>query len=103
MFKDVISRAKGAPWGTTGLTSETWLLVPLERVDINTLIATQDGIYFEPLIRHTLPSYSGDLYPHVVVWKNKNYLEDGHHRAVIALLSGETWIMARVLEMSGVE
>lgn len=99
MFKDVISRAKGAPWGTTGLTTETWQAVPVEWVDITTLIATQDGIYFEPLIRHTLPSYSGDMYPHVVVWKGRNYLEDGHHRAMIALLSGEKHILARVLEV----
>lgn len=100
MFESVISRDGGAPWGTTGLTSATWLEVPVRLVLLNSLIATQPGITFEALLRPVGKSYSGDPFAHVVVWQGKNYLEDGHHRAVKAMLRGRVALLARVLEIA---
>lgn len=45
--------------------------------------------------------YSADEYPRVVVWRGEQYLEDGHHRAVLAgylltLAQGEQHMPMRV-------
>jgi Arc/MetJ family transcription regulator len=77
------------------MTSAKWLMVPTRLVRIDELIATQPGIYFHGLSaeRHV----GGDELPHVIEWDGELYLEDGHHRAVRARLSGMTHMEARVL------
>lgn len=102
MFRRVISRENGCPWGTSGKTSATWLEVPVESVRIDTLTATQDGIYFQPLIGPVATPVGGDVHPHVIVWGGENYLEDGHHRVTRAMLAGQETIEARVLVLEGV-
>lgn len=102
VFLRVISRKNGCPWGTSGKTSATWLDVPVVSVPVNTLIATQDGIFFQPLIGPVDVPVGGDVYPHVIVWGGENYLEDGHHRVVRAMLTGLETIEARVLVLEGV-
>jgi hypothetical protein len=100
VFKAVISRAGGTPWPETNMTSAKWLKVPLEPVVIEDLIATQDGVYFEPLSKdwNTAP-VGGDKYPHVISFKGELYLEDGHHRVIRDRLDGFTIITARVLTL----
>lgn len=96
MFKDIISRDNGCPWGSTGLTSKLWLHIPIHNVKIADLIATQPGIYFHGLREDTDPKYRTDPYPHVVLWNNEMYLEDGHHRVFRALLDGEATVDVRL-------
>lgn len=98
MFKAAVSRANGTPWPAPGMTSEKWLDVPIRELLIAELIATQDGVYFEPLINDLIP-IGGDPYPHVVEWCGDLYLEDGHHRVVKAILRHEPTVLARVLEV----
>src|SRR4051794_15212442 len=98
MFKGVdVSR----PWPHTGMTTEKWKQVPPFWIPISELIATQEGVKLAPLsdIKKSLRyvSHSGDFHPHVVSWRGNLYLEDGHHRAVSAAISGNTQIFARVL------
>lgn len=93
MFKGIdLSR----PWPTTGMTSAKWLSVPVRTVLIRSLILTQKGIYFEPLLEPAVP-VGGDGYPHVILWNSIQYLEDGHHRVVRAAIAGLLNIQARVL------
>ncbi len=98
MFADVISRDHGCPWGTTNQTSTTWRDIPAQPVTLNTLIATQPGILISPLLTAPTP-YAGDPLPHVISWRNRFYLEDGHHRAMRAMLNGEQTMWARVLHL----
>jgi Arc/MetJ family transcription regulator len=45
-------------------------------------------------------TFYGDLFPHVVEWEGKLYLEDGVHRALRAALQQRTTIHARVHAIS---
>lgn len=98
MFKRVISRDKGCPWGTTGLSTQTWLHVPLNWVKMSDLIATQPGIMFDGILH---PQKQVDPHPHVVVWDDEFYLEDGHHRVVRQMIQGVELLHARVLWTGG--
>jgi hypothetical protein len=102
MFAGIISRDNGAPWGTTGLTSHTWLDMPVQQFSIRDLILTQPGVYFHALTEQAAP-VGGDPYPHVVLWEGKAYLEDGHHRVMRALIAGRKTIGARVMKVEGAE
>ena len=101
MFSDIISRDNGAPWGHTGFNTQGWIVnVPVSWVRISDLIATQPGVLLEHL-KETGEhySYTGDPVPHVVIWNDKKYLEDGHHRVVRAALRGQVYVEARVFDM----
>jgi hypothetical protein len=86
------------PWGTTGLTTARWKAeVPIESVEFKKLILTQDGVYFVKLFsEHSSVEPS---YPHVVVYQNDWYLEDGHHRVARAVFKGETSMLMRVFRL----
>jgi hypothetical protein len=98
MFKHVDTTR---PYPATEMTTAKWKQVPCFWVDISDLIATQEGVNFQPLIvidramRYT--SHSGDIHPHVVSWRGNLYLEDGHHRTVGRLFDGKKTVFARVL------
>jgi hypothetical protein len=98
MFKAVISRDDGEPWGDTGMTTATWATIQPHVVRIADLIATQPGILFAPLTDDNEP-VGGDPIPHVIHWQGDYYLEDGHHRAMRALINGADTITARILEV----
>lgn len=82
------------------MTSQSWLEVPTEVVRIRDLVATQDGVYFAPLLQDVEPLF-GDPFPHVIRWRGVLYLEDGHHRVVKAALRGAVDVTARVLDVYG--
>lgn len=89
-------------WPPGGMTTRRWMLeVPVHRVPLHDLVATQDGIFLAPLIDAEVSSHCGDPYPHVRLWKGRLHLSDGHHRAVRAALNGATHIDARVLRCGG--
>jgi hypothetical protein len=98
VFKAIISRDNGEPWGETGMTSAKWLDVPTTPVRVRDLIATQPGVLLHALTEGE-PPVGGDPHPHVIDWAGSLYLEDGHHRAVRALISGNDTITARVLRV----
>lgn len=103
MFKDIVSRDHGEPWGPTGMSSYKWLSVPAREVVIRELIATQPGLYLRALMdpenAKRLP-VGGDPLPHVIEWRGELYLEDGHHRAMQAQLRGQRTMFARVLTIA---
>lgn len=96
MFRAIISRDHGNPWGNPGMNTAKWKTIRPTSVVIAELIATQPGVLLSALIEDT-PSFSGDDVVHVVSFEGDLYLEDGHHRVVRALIAGEKSIKARVL------
>ena len=83
------------PWPPTGLTSATWKQVPAEMVRLDDLVPTQNGVLLKALLEPSEP-VGGDEYAHVVRWRGKLYLEDGHTRWARAKLRGHKWIPARI-------
>jgi ParB-like chromosome segregation protein Spo0J len=102
VFKDIISRDNGCPWGTSGQTSATWLNVPVVELPISELVATQPGLLLHALSDKAPQPVGGDIFPHVILWNGTYYLEDGHHRTVRARLSGQTTVKARLLNLDTV-
>jgi hypothetical protein len=99
-FSRIISRDNGTPWPATGMTSLKWLAVHTRDVYIADLVATQPGVLFHALVEDPRVPVGADPYPHVVEWRGVMYLEDGHHRAMRALLRGERAIRVRYLKVS---
>lgn len=98
MFKAIISRDDGCPWGETGMTTARWREeVEPEAVAIADLIATQPGILLHALTADwEAEPVGGDPVPHVIDHGGLLYLEDGHHRVMRAALAGQATIDARV-------
>lgn len=99
MFKDIISRDDGCPWGSPKLSSAIWLYVPVYNVMISELVATQPGIYFRGLTDTFENIKRTDPYPHVILWNGTLYLEDGHHRVVKLLLKGVSTVDVRIFHV----
>lgn len=71
------------PYPPTGLTTARWATeVPAETVRLADLWLTQRGVHIAALFGHT--DRVSDRYPHVVAWRDRLFLEDGHTRAVRA-------------------
>lgn len=102
-FAAIISRADGEPWPATGMSTQRWMdEVPVSVVEIRDLIATQDAVALAALVDDYVRGDRGheiDPHPHVIDWGGRLYLEDGHHRAIRALLRGHTHLEARVLQV----
>jgi hypothetical protein len=86
------------PWKETGLTSQTWLEQPIQYFMIRDLILTQNGVLFEDVFKPGEP-FGGDIYPHVVIYDHKCYLEDGHHRVIQSLIKAQPSMLARYVEL----
>jgi hypothetical protein len=95
MFAGVAS-GDDRPWAATDMTMVAWREVPVQLVRISDLTTTKSGVEFGHLIADRIP-IGADPYPHVVVWAGKQYLTDGHHRAVRWAMHGLTEFLARVL------
>lgn len=75
------------------MTTERWRNIPTKEFVLLDLIPTQGHVYHH----HGGSSYCGDPLPHVVEYKGKFYLDDGHHRVVAAIARGDETIVARHL------
>lgn len=89
---------EGKPYPPHGLTLQQWAEIPPRPVRLDQLITTKRELGLDRLLADDSTFY-GDLFPHVVRFKNELYLEDGVHRALRAALQQRTTIHARVLEM----
>lgn len=69
-------------------------------VRLDDLITTKDTLQLASLLDEDGTFY-GDLFAHVVEWRNELYLEDGLHRALRAALQQRNVLHARVHLMEG--
>ncbi|HYO20208.1 MAG TPA: type II toxin-antitoxin system VapB family antitoxin [Dermatophilaceae bacterium] len=87
----------GRPYPEHGLeTTRDWADVPPRMVRLDELVTTKRTLDLTTLLSDESTFY-GDLFAHVVQWKDTLYLEDGLHRALRAALQQRPALHARVL------
>ena len=87
----------GRPYPDHGLeTARDWADVPPRMVRLDELVTTKRNLDLATLLSEESTFY-GDLFAHVVQWKDTLYLEDGLHRALRAALQQRPALHARVL------
>lgn len=85
------------PYPDHGLTTpRQWADVPPRMVRLDELVTTKRTLDLDALMAED-STFFGDLFAHVVQWREVMYLEDGLHRAVRAALQGRPVLHARVL------
>ncbi len=94
IFKGV---GDGRPYPDHGYESpRQWASVAPRQVRLDELVTTKSTLYLSQLLAEDSTFY-GDLFAHVVQWRDTMYLEDGLHRAVRAALAQRAVLHARVL------
>jgi len=96
IFKRVGS---GRPYPAHGLTSRDWASVPPQQVRLDDLVTTKDQLDLAMLLDEE-STFFGDLFAHVVRWRDELYLEDGLHRALRAALQQRQVLHARVVDVA---
>ncbi len=86
----------GKPYPAHAMTARQWSQIPPRTVRLDQLITTKRELALDRLLADD-STFFGDLFPHVVQWQGRLYLEDGVHRALRAALQQRTSIHARVL------
>lgn len=94
IFKAVGDRRPYPDHGVT--TPKEWAAVPPRQVRLDELVTTKRTLDLSQLLSEDSTFY-GDLFAHVVQWRDTLYLEDGLHRAVRAALAQRSVLHARVL------
>jgi Arc/MetJ family transcription regulator len=94
IFKAVGDRRPYPDHGVT--TPKQWAEVPPRQVRLDELVTTKRTLDLSQLLSEDSTFY-GDLFAHVVQWRDTMYLEDGLHRAVRAALAQRSVLHARVL------
>lgn len=77
------------PYPATGLTSARWRAVPVVTLRLADVVTTQRHVAIDALLDDEHRSYVGDPVPHVVHWRGRHYLEDGHTR--VTRLAARGW------------
>ena len=85
----------GRPYPAHGLTQRDWVGLPPQQVRLDDLITTKDQLDLATLLDED-STFFGDLFAHVVCWRDELYLEDGLHRALRAALHQRQVLHARV-------
>ena len=90
----------GRPYPDHGFTTAgQWSKVAPRQVRLDELVTTKRTLDLEQLLSEDSTFY-GDLFAHVVQWRDTMYLEDGLHRAVRAALAQRAVLHARVLVLA---
>ena len=85
----------GRPYPAHGLSQREWAGVPPQQVRLDDLITTKNQLDLAMLLDEE-STFFGDLFAHVVCWRDEFYLEDGLHRALRAALQQRQVLHARV-------
>ena len=90
----------GRPYPDHEMSSRAWAAVPPRQVRLDQLVTTKDTLQLATLLDEDSTFY-GDLFAHVVEWREDLYLEDGLHRALRAALQQRHVLHARVHTVVG--
>lgn len=88
----------GRPYPAHGLSQREWSSVPPTQVRLAELVTTKGQLDLATLLDED-STYFGDLFAHVVAWRDDLYLEDGLHRALRAALQQRQVLHARILAL----
>ncbi|MGO1229139.1 type II toxin-antitoxin system VapB family antitoxin [Glutamicibacter arilaitensis] len=89
----------GRPYPDHGYSStRDWSELPPQQVKLADLVTTKSTLDLETLLSEDSTFY-GDLFPHVVRYRDVLYLEDGIHRALRSALHHRSVIHARILDL----
>jgi Arc/MetJ family transcription regulator len=88
----------GRPYPAHDLGLRDWAGVPPRQVRLDQLVTTKRVLALDVLLDDDSTFY-GDLFPHVVQWRDELYLEDGLHRALRAALQQRSVLHVRVLNL----
>jgi Arc/MetJ family transcription regulator len=89
---------EGRPYPEHGLSSRDWTEIPPSQVQLEQLVTTKKVMDLGRLLDDDSTFY-GDLFAHVVEWRDELYLEDGLHRALRCALHARKVLHARVLRL----
>lgn len=78
---------------------EDWSHLPPRMIRLDELITTKATLDLQHLLAADSTFY-GDIFCHVVQFRDELYLEDGLHRALRAALAGRPFVHGRVLAVS---
>jgi Arc/MetJ family transcription regulator len=93
IFKRV---GEGRPYPEHGLSAADWAALPPRQIHLDELVTTKDTLQLSALLDED-STFFGDLFAHVVLWRDEFFLEDGLHRALRAALQQRNVLHARVL------
>jgi Arc/MetJ family transcription regulator len=98
----VIFRAvgDGRPYPDHGLSTRDWAAIPPTQVQLDRLITVKRTLDLDVLLAED-STYYGDMFAHVVEWRDELYLEDGLHRALRCALAQRNVLHARVHRLRG--
>jgi Arc/MetJ family transcription regulator len=98
----VIFRAvgEGRPYPDHGLSTRDWAAIPPTQVQLDRLITVKSTLDLDVLLAEDSTFY-GDMFAHVVEWRDELYLEDGLHRALRCALAQRNVLHARVHRLRG--
>jgi Arc/MetJ family transcription regulator len=88
----------GRPYPDHGLTGRDWSKIAPRQLRLADLVTTKRALDLDTLLAEDSTMF-GDLFCHVVRWKDELYLEDGLHRAVRAALHQRMVLHARVYDL----
>jgi Arc/MetJ family transcription regulator len=90
----------GRPYPEHDTAQLDWAQLPPRPVRLDQLVTTKRTLDLDTLLAED-STYYGDLFAHVVEWREELYLEDGLHRALRAALHQRMVLHARVLRLDG--
>ncbi len=83
------------PYPAHALQPRDWAALPPRQIRLDELVTTKDTLHLATLLDED-STFFGDLFAHVVEWRDELYLEDGLHRALRAALQQRHVLHARV-------
>ncbi len=89
----------GGPYPDHGYAQKQWAAIAPHQVRLDQLVTTKRTLDLDALLADD-STFFGDLFAHVVQWKDTMYLEDGLHRALRAALQQRSVLHARVYEIA---
>lgn len=87
----------GKPYPEHGMSMRDWSKIPPRQVRLDQIVTVTTVLELDRLLSEDSTFY-GDLFPHVVCWRDTLYLEDGLHRAVRSALRNRPVLHARLFD-----